>query len=546
MAQLRLPISGLGERMKINLSKTTIFLLLFLLSSFFLIGQKGTDTPKKKVIYLEHANVGWFDKEINADAQILVGDVVFQHDSAYLYCDSAHLYQDANMFEAFNNVRMEQGDTIYIYGQYLHYEGETQMAYLRENVRMEYIQPDTSIVTLFTDSLNYDRKVNIGYYFEGGMIVDAENELTSYYGQYSPTTRLAIFNDSVKLINPQFTLTSDTLHYSTDSRVATILGPSVIVSDSGTIYSSKGWYDTNNGLATLLDRSRVVSGDRYLIGDSVSYRREEGIGEAFGNVILVDTLKKMDLEGGYAIYNEKTEYALATDSARVIEYSQKDTLFLHADTLEMFTVDSTSRYMKAYYGVRFYRTDAQGVCDSMQFNTKDSVLYMYKDPILWNENYQLYGDTIIAYMNDSTIDYAHIRQYAFAAEMIDTSYYNQMKSNDMKAFFTGQELTRLELDGNAETIYYPLEEDGTMVGLNKTKSGYLTLWLKEKKIEKMKLWPTPDAEMHPIPDLDPALKTLPSFFWFDYIRPKNKDDIYIVVPRRSDEKVQRRNPRFAQ
>lgn len=528
------------------LKATNLFLVLFLFS-FFLIGQNDTSTPKKKsVVFLLHADVGWHDKEIDPDAQILVGDVQFRHDSAYMYCDSAHLYQDLNVFEAFGNVRMEQGDTIFIYGQYLHYDGNTQLARLREIVRMEYIQPDTSIVTLFTDSLNYDRAVNIGYYFDGGMIIDADNELTSFYGQYSPSTRLAVFNDSVKLINPQFTLTSDTLHYSTESRVATILGPSVIVADSGVIYSSRGWYNTNDGLATLLDRSEVHSGNRLLIGDSVSYRRDEGLGEAFRNVILLDTLEKVELNGHYAFYNEKTEYAFATDSARMMEYSQQDTLYLHGDTLEMFTVDSTSRVLKAYHGVRFYRTDAQGVCDSMQFTTKDSVLYMYKDPILWNENYQIYGDTIVAYMKDSTIDHAHVKRFAMAAEMVDTTYFNQMKGNDMKIYFTGQELSRMELDGNVETVYYPLEKDGSMVGLNKTKSGYLTIWMKEKKIEKLKFWSTPDAELFPLSDLDPTMKTLSNFFWFDYIRPKNKDDIYQVVPRRSGDVIQKRSPRFAQ
>ena len=121
---------------------------------------------------------------------------------------------------------MEQGDTLFVYGNYLFYDGNTQIAYLRENVRMENGQ-----VTLFTDSLNYERIPDIGYYFDGGLIVDSLNQLSSFYGQYSPSTKLAIFNDSVRLENEQFTLYSDTLHYNTDSKIATILGPSIIVSD---------------------------------------------------------------------------------------------------------------------------------------------------------------------------------------------------------------------------------------------------------------------------------------------------------------------------
>ena len=246
---------------------------------------------------------------------------------------------------------MEQGDTLFVYGNYLFYDGNTQIAYLRENVRME-----NGEVTLFTDSLNYERIPDIGYYFEGGLIVDSLNQLSSFYGQYSPGTKLAVFNDSVRLENQNFTLYSDTLHYDTESKIATILGPSIIVSDSGTIHSSRGWYNTETSTALLLDQSEIYSGDKILIGDSIAYDRDAGFGEAFGNMCLRDTAQKVMLEGQYGFYNERTEYAFATDSARFLEFSQGDTLYLHADTLEMTTLDSTAREIKAFHGVRFHRT----------------------------------------------------------------------------------------------------------------------------------------------------------------------------------------------
>lgn len=498
-----------------------------------------TVTTKKTKVFLEHANTLSFDKEVKADAQFLQGDVCFRHDSSYMYCDSAYFFETTNSLEAFSNVRMEQGDTLFVYGNYLFYDGNTQIAYLRENVRMENGQ-----VTLFTDSLNYERIPDIGYYFDGGLIVDSLNQLSSFYGQYSPTTKLAIFNDSVRLENPNFTLYSDTLHYDTESKIATILGPSIIVSDSGTIHSSRGWYNTETNTSLLLDRSEVYSGNRVLIGDSISYNQDAGFGEAFGNMCLRDTAQKVILEGQYGFYNERTEYAFATDSARFMEYSQGDTLYLHADTLEMATLDSTAREIKAFHGVRFYRIDMQGVCDSMQFNTRDSVLYMYDNPVLWNEQYQLYGDTIEIYMNDSTIDYAHVIQFAFAVQHLDSSYYNQLKGNDLKAYFEGQTVRQIDVEGNAESIYYPLEGDGAKIGMNETKSGFLTIWVKENKLEKLKIWPTPLGNLTPIPDLKPEQKTLKDFYWYDYLRPKNKDDIYNVVKKKVEDAPVRGNTKF--
>ena len=500
--------------------------------------QVMTDTvpPKKTKVYLIHSNTLSFDKAVKPDAQILNGDVCFRHDSSYMYCDSAYFFEQTNSLEAFSNVRMEQGDTLFVYGDYLFYDGNTQVAYLRENVRMENGQ-----VTLFTDSLNYERIPNIGYYFEGGLIVDSLNQLSSFYGQYSPETKLAVFNDSVQVENPDFTLYSDTLHYDTESKVATILGPSVIVSDSGTIHTSRGWYDTVNNASLLLDQSQVESGEKILIGDSIFYNRDTGMGEVYGNMSLIDTAQHVTLQGEYGYYNEQTGYAFATDSARFLEYSQGDTLFLHADTLQMVTVDSVYREIKAYYGVRFYRIDMQGVCDSMQFNTRDSVLYMYTEPVLWNEQYQLYGDTIAIYMNDSTIEYAHVIQFAFAAQHVDSRYYNQLKGNDLKAYFEGQAVHQIDVAGNAESIFYPLEKDGAKVGMNETKSGFLTIWVKDNKLDKLKIWPSPVGSMTPIPDLKPDQKMLKDFYWFDYLRPKNRDDIYEVVKRKATESPKRSN-----
>ena len=500
--------------------------------------QVSTDTvpAKKTKVYLIHTNTLSFDKAVKPDAQILNGDVCFRHDSSYMYCDSAYFFEQTNSLEAFSNVRMEQGDTLFVYGDYLFYDGNTQVAYLRENVRMENGQ-----VTLFTDSLNYERIPNIGYYFEGGLIVDSLNQLSSFYGQYSPETKLAVFNDSVRLENTDFTLYSDTLHYDTQSKIATILGPSVIVSDSGTIHTSRGWYDTVNNTSLLLDQSQVESGEKILIGDSIFYNRDTGMGEVYGNMSLIDTAQHVTLQGEYGYYNEQTGYAFATDSARFLEYSQGDTLFLHADTLQMVTVDSIYREIKAYYGVRFYRTDMQGVCDSMQFNTRDSVLYMYTEPVLWNEQYQLYGDTIAIYMNDSTIEYAHVIQFAFAAQHVDSSYYNQLKGNDLKAYFEVQAVHQIDVAGNAESIFYPLEKDGAKVGMNETKSGFLTIWVKDNKLDKLKIWPSPVGTMTPIPDLKPDQKMLKDFYWFDYLRPKNKDDIYEVVKRKATESPKRSN-----
>ncbi|MDR0413362.1 MAG: hypothetical protein LBH61_06145 [Dysgonamonadaceae bacterium] len=518
-----------------KVSKTALFCLLFILSTL-LSGMKQQDSPstqkgKTKVI-MEYADSTVFERNSNPDIHVMRGNVKFRHDSTYLFCDSAYFYQNENSLEAFSNVRIEQGDTLFIYGDYLMYEGNLNLAKMRQNVRMENRNN-----TLFTDHLDYDRNRNLGYFFDGGLLVDSLNELNSIYGQYSPDTKMAIFKDSVRLVNPQFVMASDTLEYDTRSKIATILGPTVIESDSGFIHSTRGWYNTETDLSTLYDRSVVWSKDsvRSLTADTILYNRQTGFGEAFSRMVLNDTVKKIILTGHYGYYDDATGSALATDSAQVIEYSQKDSLFLHADTVQLLTV-GTEREVKAFYGVRIYRVDLQGVCDSLQFNTVDSTIYLHKNPVLWNTGYQITGDTIKILLNDSTLERVDVRDRSFAIEEKDTTYFNQIKGKNLTAFFTGGELNQIEVEGNTESIYYPIEDKGTeFLGRNKTESPFMTIYIEQRKPVKIRWQPSPKAEMLPIPDLTPESKFLKGFVNYDYLRPQNREDIFTQTVIRTED-----------
>lgn len=504
--------------------------------------KKGTakkkPVDKRKRVDLLHADEAQADKLLRPDVQVLIGSVKLRHDSMYMYCDSALIYEKTNSVEAFSNVRMEQGDTLFIYGDYLNYNGETQLAMLRENVKL--INRKT---ILTTDSLNYDRLYNLGYYFEGGTLTDEENILTSDWGEYSPATKIAVFNHEVKLANPRFTLYSDTLKYSTDSKIATILGPSNIVNEKNHIYSERGFYNTAKDQAQLLDRSVLTNEGKKLVADSLFYDRKTGYGEAFYNVVMNDTINKNMLTGDYCFYNELTESALATQKAVAIDYSQGDSLFMHADTLKMNSyfvkTDSAYREMKAYHKVRIFRKDIQGVCDSLLFSSKDSCLRMYHDPIIWNEKQQLLGEEINVYMNDSTIDWAHIINQALTVEQKDSIHYNQISGKEIKAYFQGGEARKIDVIGNVLVIYYPEEKDSTMIGMNTSETSLLNLHLMNRKMEKMVMSPKSNGTLYPMDQIPVDKMKLPTFVWFDYIRPQNKDDIFNWRGKKSGETLRK-------
>ena len=532
------------EILKKRINGRRIFVLAILcLFGFCLLAQVNPPNkakqPMKSRVYLLHSDVLKKSKD-NPDpnAQILVGDVVFRHDSIYMYCDSACFYEKTNSLEAFDNVKMVQGDTLFLYGDYLFYDGNTQLAKVRNNVRME-----NRTTTLTTDSLNYDRIANLGYFFDGGTLMDEENVLTADWGEYSPATKVSVFNYEVKLLNPQFTLTSDTICYNTETKIANIVGPSDIESGDNHIYSELGFYNTQAGKAELLNRSVLTNNGKMMTGDSLFYDRNRGYGEAFFRVELLDTINKNRLTGNYCYYNQLTSYAFATDEAVATDFSQGDSLFIHADTLQMFTfhldTDSVYREARAFHKVRIFRTDVQGVCDSLVFSSKDSCLTMYYDPILWNKQQQLLGEEIRIYMNDSTIDWAHIWNQALSVERIDSVNYNQVSGKEMKAYFKEGEMRKVDVLGSVRLIYYPMERDSSLIGMVTAESSELNASLENMRLKQVVMKPKVNGIMYPMDQLPPDKMKLDNFGWFDYIRPINKKDIFNWRGKKAGQKLKK-------
>ena len=492
-------------------------------------GRQKARTERKqdpKRVYLVHADVLHYDQYVNPDAQILNGKVHFTHNGAKLLCDSAHFYEASNSFEAFGNVKMYQGDTLSLFSDYAYYDGNDEMAIARHNVILKHRKS-----TLYTDSLNYDRLYNVGYFFEGGKLVDNTSTLTSDWGEYHTDSHQALFNYDVQLKNNKFFLTSDTLYYNTDSHLAHVTGPSNITSKTSRIYTEDGYYNTETEKSELFGRSVMKDEGKTMVGDSVYYDSKTGISEAFNNVIYTDSINKNMLTGDYCYYDDEKGYAMATKKAVAIDFSQKDTLYMHADTFKIFTfninTDSVYRKIHAYNKVRAYRVDAQAVCDSLVYNSKDSCMTMYKDPILWNQNQQLLGEEIYIFMKDSTINKVHVLGQALSVEQLnDSTYFNQCSSKEMFAYFENGEISQGHAKDNVLIVYYPIDDsDSTIIGLNYTETTEMRMFLENRKMKR--IWmPKAEGVLYPLTQVPPDKYFLPTYAWFDYVRPLNKEDIF--------------------
>ena len=491
------------------------------------------DRHRSNRLFLERAD-SLMVTPMEKDVQILLGNVMFRKGDMFMYCDSARFYTSpdlpADSMEAFGNIRMEQGDTLFLYGDYLNYSGYLEIATIEGEGRdVRLINRD---VTLTAPIIHYSQLMELGYYNNGGKLTDPSNELTSLEGEYAPPTKDANFYGRVRLVGrtnagDTVRVFTDTLLYNTDSRIADLPVFARIIGKDGDNDSRMGIYDTGLDMATLLDRSTVhTNRGNTLTGDSLVYDRNAGFGEAFGSVIMTDSARQMTLEGDYAFYNELTDSAFCTGHARALEYSQPDTFYIHGDTLRTFLDPDSVRLMGANPNVRFWRIDIQGVCDSMTFVGSDTTVRMDINPVVWNENYQIFGNRIIVYLNDSTIERAWLPDFGFLADEIEHGYYNQLSGKEMTAYFADGELTRLNVDGSVQAVMLPQEEDSTYNKIANIESSFLTADFAGRDIQRVKTWSETSGTVTPLYLAKRSLFLLPRFKWLESSRPTGPSDIF--------------------
>lgn len=510
------------------------FILILCLFGFCLVQamqapkKKNKKRPEGERVYLLHADELRYDMfGRNPDAQIVKGKVSFMHQGGHLTCDSAYFYQGTNSVKAFGHVHYRQGDTLSLTCERAEYDGMMQMMHARRNVVLHHRRQ-----TLKTDSLDFDRLYNMANFFDGGTLIDGKDRLVSDWGEYHTETREAKFVFNVKLRSGKDVVTTDTLYYDVPTSTAHMVGPSKIVSGSSVVHTADGYYDTKTDKAKLFGRSTLVDKDKSITGDSLYYVKN-GESTGYGNVVYVDKKNKNSLTCNYLRYNEKTGMGFATKRPVAIDYSQKDTLWMHSDTMRIYTyhinTDSVYRKVHAYPHVRAFRNDMQAICDSLVFNSKDSCMTMYKDPVIWNANRQMLGEEIRAYMADSTIRFAHVIGQALSIEqMPDSVHYNQITSSEMKSYFEKGEMKMTEAIGNVQTVYYMTnDKDSSLVGLNYLETDTMRMYLgAARKLDK--IWTNKfTSTMYPITQVPPAKYKLPNFAWFEDLRPKDKNDIFV-------------------
>jgi lipopolysaccharide export system protein LptA len=599
--------------------------MVLCLSMWFTVSLSGQnvspDTSKQKEILVDYADLFEYIQKGDTVLQKLNGNVELRQDSIYMYCDTAIIQNETQVF-AQGDVIIQQGDSLSVFADSATYDGNLKLADLFGDVIL--VNGDQQ---LFTDRLTYDLTTKVATYDNNATLVMEETQLTSKKGYYYVREKQIYFKDSVVVIDPQFSLRSDTLGFNTETRLVSFLGPTLISNDSTNVYCEDGYYDTENNLALFSQNAQYVKGEQVAIADSITYdgakevyslegnasfeegarkasaniirydeandktilignakyedaeqdisadkiiydakneryatsgrsrisdppqileadqvdfSEDEGLGLARGNVVWRDTAAALTIVCEQADYDRQSDYLKASGGRNgrplLISLLDEDSLYMTADTLFAIRDDSvasdSARQLRAFHDVRIYSADLQAICDSLQYSTTDSTFRLYREPIVWSDTSQFYADTVYMYLADSKIDQIFLKDNSFIINSPDEVFFNQVKGKNITAFFEEEELRRMEVNGNAESVYYAIDEAGGYVGVNKTVCSEMTLYFGNNEVEKIKFFNEPKANMLPMGQTNHNELKMPGFNWEKTHRPYTMDDLFADKPPR--------------
>ena len=503
-----------------------------------------TSAQERKQIEIEYAP--YMDiVEDKPGATILTrnnsSQVHVKHKGIELWCNEAIYYGNEDFIEAYGNVRVKQGDSINMTSKYVEYSGKTQLAYASGDVVL--IDPNSK---LYTDVLHFDRVRQQAHYNQKGKVVrDTSGTITSTRGRYYMTSKKYQFVDNVKLVNPEYIIDTEQLDFYTESGFAFLYGPTTITSEASVIYCERGYYNTNNDTGYFVKKSKINYNDRIVEGDSLYFDRNKSFASATNNITVTDTLNNSIIKGHYAeIFREK-DSVFITKRALAITEQENDSIFMHSDTL-MVTGPSDNRIIRGYYNAKMFKSNLSGKADSIHMNQKTGLTQLInfydidsdaftkkKHPILWHFESQITGDSIhlISNSKNETLDSLKVFNNAFVINKDSLGEgYNQISGKRLNGLFVDNALETIDVIKNAETIYYLRNSEDELIGIDKSKSGAIKIWISENEIDELRKLNQIGGMTYPEEDFPEKERKLKGFIWRNDERPKSIEDLFADDP----------------
>lgn len=483
--------------------------------------------------------------------QILAGNVRLRQGKTLFYSDSCVINNRTRIMEAFGHVHINDSDTSNAWSDYLQYLSDKKVAYLKGNVKLT-----SGNGVLTTPDLEYDVDTKIGIYTHGGKVVNNNKTvLTSKEGYYYTDLKDVYFKQNVVLDDPAYHLRTDSLLYNTENETARFIASTFIKDSTGrTIETTEGFYNLKSGLAEFGNHPKIRDGKLFVTGEQVNNNDSTGIIYITGKGAMIDTAEGRSVFGEEITINKKANTFLATKKPLMIIKQENDSIYITGDTLfsarlsdlygkkdslEKDTIqgtkvisaknindkDSTNRYFQAFHHVRIFSDSLQADCDSLFYSFQDSVFRLFTNPVVWANESQITGDTILLYTKNKKADHLRVFENSFLVNKVQPEIYNQIKSSRMDGYFLNGSIDSVRARGFAECIYYIQDEDSAFTGINQSQSDILDIYFSGEELEKVVFRSDVTGTIWPMKQKDPKDMRLTNFKWLEDKRPKRKEDL---------------------
>ncbi len=529
-------------------------------------------------VILEQDDVLLFcDKATMRENKVIArGNVVIEQDSATIYADRADYNGGSRKANLLGNVILHDhpnklvtnrldydlnskvahyttgavlsNDRAELKSKHGYYYTKTKEAYFEENVHLV-----DSNFTLVADTLRYNTESKIAY-FQGPTHLNVDgNKIYCEEGYYDTEKNYAEFMKNAWIEQDSQRADADKIVYDGNLEKVDLLGRTTVVRDNQSIFSDNAYYNeaTGNSVFTdnvqVIDQGRIIFADtleynsetdngwavgnvwvqdvgRTVFSDSLKYDKDSGLATVVGNVFIVDTLRDLSIVCGRAEYEDSTSYILATGRPFLTTLVGEDSLYLSADTLVTFE-DEEGQSFKGRKNVLLYKSDLQAVCESLDYNERDSTFHFNDNPVLWSDTTQFVADTIKMRLKNDVIDGIDLLGNALIINTPDEQYFNQIKGKNVFARFRDSEIREMDVKGNGEVIYYVLDEEDAYIGVNQVNCGFMLVYFGSNEVETIKFYGKPKATVTPMGQINHNTLRLNGFDWKSSLRPKGPWDV---------------------
>ena len=494
--------------------KFNLLTIVFIISIF-------SFAQEKKEIEIINADFTYINNDLHPKYWRLVGNVNIFHNQTNMICDSAYYYSKEEKIQAFNNITIYNNENLNITGNLLNYDGEKGLAIISGNV---ICRNNESI--LESKETTFNIKDNYISYNSKSKIKDKKQEISSIQGKYYIDNKTYQFNDSVTLIASDYSIETDNLKYDEDNKTSSLLGPSNIYFKNKTVYCEEGYIYNKTNQAEFFNNTKILTEKYKITADSIFYNNKTRCVNTRNNVILTDSVNNFILEGNFAEYYENEEILTVSKKALLKLISDKDTLFMSSRKFVNFLKDG-KRYLSSYTNVKFLDSNIRGRCDSLVYEMSDSLIFMYNNPIIWFDEYQVFSDKIKIYYYNKLINKIHLSSNPMIISKEDSTAFNQIKGHEMIGYFVDNKLNNLDVNGNGQSIYF-LKENTEIIGMNYIESSKISLKFKANKIKNINYEITPFSITTPIKEVTDEDKYLKMFKWRVEEKPIDKKDLFTL------------------